>query len=48
MKKTYITPSTTPISVRTVHMLTASENEYSDNQGHIHFENDEVSADDGD
>ena len=49
MKKQYIIPICTAISLRsTALLLPASQNEYSNNQGLIHFEDDEVSADDGD
>jgi len=48
MKKQYITPACATVSIRTVSLLTASENEYSNNQGHIHFNSTPVSADEGD
>jgi len=48
MKKQYIIPVCTTVSIRTVSLLTASENEYSNNQGHIHFNSTPVSADEGD
>lgn len=49
MKKQYITPTSTTICLRsTAKLLTASQNEYSNNQGCIHFESTEVDAKDGD
>jgi len=48
MKKQYIIPVCTTVSIRTVSLLTASENEYSNNQGHIHFSSTEVDAGEGD
>lgn len=52
MKKKYITPACTTISVCTPHLLSASGNRYwSENgvdQGLVHFENDEVGAGEGD
>jgi len=48
MKKQYTTPACTAISVRAPQLLSASENEYGNNQGHIHFSTSEVSADDAD
>ena len=50
MKKKYISPTTMviPLRTRTPRLLTASENEYSNNQGHVHFESDKVSAEDSD
>jgi hypothetical protein len=48
MKKEYITPACTTISVRTAHLLTISQNEYSNDQGHIHFKADVVEAEDAD
>jgi hypothetical protein len=52
MKKQYIIPTCTAISLRTPQLLTASENDYwSDggvDQGLIHFEDNEVDAEDGD
>lgn len=48
MKKQYIIPACATVSIRTVSLLTASQNEYGDNQGLIHFNSTPVSADDGD
>lgn len=48
MKKQYITPTTTAVSLRTPQLLTASQNEYANNQGLIHFNPTEVDAGDGD
>ena len=48
MKKKYINPAITAISLCTPHLLTVSQNEYSNNQGLVHFETDEVDAGDGD
>lgn len=48
MKKRYITPLCTTVSLRPPQLLTASENEYSDNQGYVHFDSNEVDAGDGD
>ena len=49
MKKKYMIPATKVICLRsTAQLLTTSPNEFSNNQGHIHFESDEVSADDAD
>ena len=48
MKKQYITPVCITVSVCTPNLLTVSQNEYSNNQGHIHFESDMVNAEDAD
>lgn len=48
MKKQYTTPACTAISVRALQLLSASENEYSGNQGHIHFSSSEVDAGEAD
>ncbi|MBQ8066385.1 MAG: hypothetical protein IJ200_12105 [Prevotella sp.] len=49
VKKKYITPACTAFSVRTMPLLGVSmENEYSNNQGHVHFESSSVAADDAD
>ena len=48
MKKQYITPTCTAVSIRTVSLLTASKNEYGNNEGLVHFNPDEVDAGDGD
>ena len=49
MKKKYTTPACTAISLRsTSNLLTASENEYSNNQGHVHFSSTQVDAEDAD
>ena len=48
MKKQYIIPACATVSIRTVSLLTASQNEYSNNQGHIHFSSTEVDAEDAD
>jgi hypothetical protein len=48
MKKQYIIPVCTTVSIRTVSLLTASENEYSNDQGLIHFSSTEVDAEEGD
>ena len=48
MKRQYITPACTTVWLRTPQLLTASENEYGDNQGLIHFNPTEVDAGNGD
>jgi len=48
MKKQYITPVCTTVCLRTLQLLTASQNEYGNNEGLIHFESSEVYAGDGD
>ena len=48
MKKKYITPACTAISVRTTHLFAVSQNEYSNNQGRIHFSSTVVAAEDAD
>lgn len=48
MKKQYIIPACATVSIRTVSLLTASQNEYGDDQGLIHFSSTEVAAEDSD
>ena len=49
MKRQYITPATTAIGLRSKsQLLAASENEYSNNQGHVRFSATEVNAEDAD
>jgi len=48
MKKKYTTPECTTISIRTAHLLTVSQNEYSNDQGHIHFNSTMVDAGESD
>ena len=48
MKKLYITPAIGIIGIHTAHMLTLSQNEYSNDQGRIKFSSSEVSAEDAD
>jgi len=43
-----MTPACTTISVRTAHLLSASQNEYGNDQGRIHFSSTEVNAGDAD
>ena len=48
MKKKYITPACTAISIRTASLLSGSGNEYYDNQGKIRFSSTEVDASEAD
>lgn len=44
MKKKYLTPTSTTISIPAIHLLIQSKNEYSDNQGKIQYSSSEVAA----
>ena len=44
MKKKYLTPTSTTISIPTTRLLIQSNNEYSDNQGKIRYNSNEVDA----
>lgn len=48
MKKKYIIPACTAISIRTASLLSGSGNEYGDNQGKIRFSSTEVDASEAD
>ena len=48
MKKKYLTPTSTTISIPTKHLLMLSNNEYYDNQGKIQYSDKEVAAEDSD
>lgn len=48
MKKPYITPDSTAVRLRTLQLLTASENEYFKDEGLIQFDPEEFPADEGD
>lgn len=48
MKHQYITPACRVISIRTRRLITISQNEYYNNEGHIHFSSDEIRAEEGD
>jgi hypothetical protein len=44
MKKKYLTPTSTTISIPATHLLIQSNNEYSANQGKIRYSSSEVAA----
>lgn len=44
MKKKYLTPTCVTISIPATHLLIQSDNEYSDNQGKIRYNSNEVDA----
>ena len=48
MKKKYLTPVCSTISIPTTHLLMLSNNEYYDNQGKIQYSSSEVAAEDSD
>ncbi len=48
MKKKYLTPACSTISIPATHLLMQSNNEYYDNQGKIRYSSSEVDADDAD
>ena len=48
MKKKYLTPVCSTISIPTTRLLMLSNNEYFDNQGIIQYSGTEVAADDAD
>lgn len=48
MKKKYLTPTSTTISIPATHLLMLSNNEYYDNQGKIQYSSSEVAAEDSD
>ena len=48
MKKKYLTPACSTISIPTTHLLMQSNNEYYENQGKIRYSSSEVDADDAD
>ncbi|MBR2154636.1 MAG: hypothetical protein IJ901_08505 [Bacteroidaceae bacterium] len=48
MKKKYLTPTSTTISISATHLLMQSNNEYYNNQGKIRYSSSEVAAEDAD
>lgn len=48
MKRKYITPASTTISIPTTRLLMLSNNEYYENQGKIRYSGTEVAAEDAD
>lgn len=48
MKKKYLTPVCTTISIPTTRLLMQSNNKYYDNQGKIRYSSSEVAAEDAD
>lgn len=48
MKKKYLTPTSTTISISATHLLMLSKNEYYDNQGKIQYSSSEVAAENAD
>lgn len=48
MKKKYLTPTSTTISISTTRLLMISGNVYGDNQGIIQYSSSEVAAEDSD
>ena len=48
MKKKYLTPTSTTISISTTRLLMLSNNEYYDNQGKIRYSSSKVDAEDAD
>ena len=48
MKKKYLTPTSTTISISATHLLMQSNNEYYENQGKIRYSSSEVGAEDAD
>lgn len=48
MKKKYLTPTSTTISISATHLLMLSKNEYYDNQGKIRYSSSKVDAEDAD
>lgn len=48
MKRKYITPASTAISLHTTRLLMLSNNEYYENQGKIRYSSSEVAAEDAD
>lgn len=48
MKRKYITPASTTISISTTRLLMISGNVYGDNQGIIQYSDTEVDAEDAD